>query len=131
MIGTKDLKLFIDSKFQIPVVEGEDKVCTLEQAIKKHVQKGMTVHFAGRGGAIFYQLVREFWGRNPGFTLVSNSVTATLVTLIQGRLVKKVITCFAGDVYPSPGPNPVIQKAYLSGEIEFENWTMLTIPQKL
>lgn len=134
MIAPGDLKAFINSKFQVPVVEGENKVCTLKQAIKRHVQKGMTIHFAGstgRGGAIFYQLVREFWGKNPEFTLVSNSVTATLVTLIQGRLAKKVITCFAGDVYASPGPNPVIQKAYQSGEIELENWTMLTIPQRL
>lgn len=131
MIASENLNAFIESKFHIPVVEGENKVCSLKDAIRQHVKKGMAIHFAGRGGAIFYQLVREFWGKEPGFTLISNSVTATLIALIQGRLVKKVITSFAGDSYPSPGPNPVIQKAYLSGEVEFENWTMLTIPQRL
>ncbi len=131
MIETKDLKAFIDSKFQIPVVEGEDKLCSLEEAVKRYVKRGMSIHFAGRGGAIFYQLVREFWGKDPGFTLICNSVTATLIALIQGRLVKKVIASFIGDAYPSPGPNPVIQKAYMSCEVEFENWTMLTIPQRL
>ncbi len=125
------LRAFIDSKFQVPVVEGEDKLCSLEQAIRRHVEKGMAIHFAGRGGALFYQLVREFWGKNPGFTLISNGVSVTVLALIQGKLVKKIITSYAGDVYPSPGPNPVIQKAYLSGEVEFENWTMLTIPQRL
>ncbi len=125
------LRAFIDSKFQVPVVEGEDKLCSLEQAIRRHVKKGMTIHFAGRGGALFYQLVREFWGKNPGFTLISNGVSVTVLALIQGKLVKKIITSYAGDVYPSPGPNPVIQKAYLSGEVELENWTMLTIPQRL
>lgn len=131
MIEPKELKTLIDSRFQVPVVEGEDKVCSLEEAIKRHVKRGMVIHFAGRGGAIFYQLVREFWEKDPGFTLISNSVTATLIALIQGRLVKKIIASFAGDAYPSPGPNPVVQKAYMSGKVEFENWTMLTIPQRL
>ncbi len=113
------------------MVEGQDKVCSLEEAIRKHVRSGMSIHFAGRGGALIYQLIREFWGKDPGFTLICNSVTATLHALIQGRLVKRIITSFAGDAYPSPGPNPVVQKAYISGEVEFENWTMLTIPQRL
>ena len=130
-MNAKELQAFIDAKFQVPAVEGEDKLCPLSEAIRKHVKKGMTIHFAGRGGALFYQLIREFWGKKPDFTLVSTGVAATVLALIQGRLVKKIITSFAGDVYPSPGPNPIVQKAYLSGEVEFENWTMLTIPQRL
>ncbi len=130
-MGVEALRSFIDSKFQVPVVEGEDKLCSLEQAIRRHVKKGMAIHFAGRGGALFYQLVREFWGKNPGFTLINNSVTATVFALIQGGLVKRIIASFIGDAYPSAGPNPVAQKAYMSGEVELENWTMLTIPQRL
>jgi len=128
---TEELKAFIDSKFQLPVVEGEDKVCSLDEAIRRHVEKGMSIHFAGRCGALFYQLVREFWGKNPGFTIINNSIAATMLSLIHGRLAKKIIASFVGNGYPSPGPNPIAQKAYLSGEIEFENWTMLTIPQRL
>lgn len=130
-MDAKELRDFIDSKFQIPVVEGEDKLCSLDEAIRRHVKKGMAINFAGRGGALLYQLIREFWGKKPDFTLVSTGVAATVLALIQGKLVKKIITSFAGDGYPSPGPNPVVQKAYLSGEVEFENWTMLTIPQRL
>jgi acyl CoA:acetate/3-ketoacid CoA transferase alpha subunit len=129
-MDTQELRAFIDSKFQVPVVEGEDKLCPLDEAIRRHVKKGMSIHFAGRGGALFYQLVREFWGKNPDFTIINN-VAATVVSLLQGKMVKKIIASFAGDGYPSSGPNPVIQKAYLSGEVEFENWTMLTIPQRL
>lgn len=54
-----------------------------------------------------------------------------MMALIHGRLARKLIASFIGDTYPSPGPNPLAQKAYLSGEVEFENWTMLTIPQRL
>ena len=130
-MDAKEIRAFIESKFKVPVVEGEDKVCSIDEAIRRHVKKGMTIHFAGRGGALFYQLIREFWGKKPDFTLVNTGVAVTLLALIQGKLVKKIITSYAGDVYPSPGPNPVIQKAYLSGEVEFENLTMLTIPQRL
>ncbi len=129
-MDTPELRAFIDSKFKVPVVEGEDKLCPLDEAIRRHVKKGMSIHFAGRGGALFYQLVREFWGKDPDFTIINN-VAATVVSLLQGKMVKKIIASFAGDGYPSSGPNPVIQKAYLSGEVEFENWTMLTIPQRL
>ena len=128
---TEELQAFIDSKFQLPVVEGEDKVCSLDEAIRRHVEKGMSIHFAGRCGALLYQLVREFWGKNPGFTIINNGIAATMLSLIHGRLAKKIIASFVGNGYPSPGPNPIAQKAYLSGEIEFENWTMLTIPQRL
>jgi len=130
-MNAEELRAFIDAKFQIPVVEGENKFCSLDEAIRRHVKKGMTIHFAGRGGALLYQLIREFWGGKPDFTLVTTGVAAISIALIQGRLVKKIITSFAGDGYPSPGPNPIVQKAYLSGEVEFENWTMLTIPQRL
>jgi acyl CoA:acetate/3-ketoacid CoA transferase alpha subunit len=129
-MDTEELRAFIDSKFQVPVVEGEDKLCSVDEAIRRHVNKGMAIHFAGRGGALFYQLVREFWGKNPGFTIINN-VAATVISLLQGKMAKKIIASFAGDGYPTSGPNPVVQKAYMSGEVEFENWTMLTIPQRL
>jgi acyl CoA:acetate/3-ketoacid CoA transferase alpha subunit len=129
-MDTEELRAFIDSKYQIPVIEGEDKLCSVEEAIRRHVKKGMSIHFAGRGGALFYQVVREFWGKNPGFTIINN-LAATVISLLQGKMVKKVVVSFAGDGYPSSGPNPIIQKAYLSGEVEFENWTMLTVVQRL
>ncbi len=128
---TDELDAFIDSKFRLPIVEGEDKLCPLDEAVKRHVKKGMSVSFAGRGGALINQLIKEFWDKNPGFIIINNGITATVLALIHGRLAKRIIASYIGDVYPTPGPNPVAQKAYLSGEVEFENWTMLTIPQRL
>jgi len=127
----EELKAFLDSRFRLPVLEGEDKICPLDEAISKHVEKGMSIGFAGRGGALLNQLIREFWDRDPEFTIISNGITATVLSLLHGRLARKIIASYIGDVYPTPGPNPVAQKAYLSGEVEFENWTMLTIPQRL
>jgi len=130
-IDAKGLITLIDSRFQIPVVEGEDKLCPLDVAIRKRVKKGMTIHFAGRCGALLYQLIRELWNKKPDSTLVSTGVAATVLALIQGSLVNKIITSFVGDCCPSPRPNPLVQKACLSGEIQFETWTMLTIPQRI
>lgn len=130
-MNNEHVRSLIDSRFELPVSEGEDKVCSLHDAIAKHVVKGMSISFGGRGGALFCQLVREFWGRGPEFTIINNGISATMLALIHGRLAKRIIASFIGDVYPSPGPNPLVQKAYLSGAVEFENWTMLTIPQRL
>ena len=127
----EELRAVLDSKFRVPVVEGEDKICRLDQAIRNHVRKGMSIGFAGRGGALINQLVREFWGKSPEFTIINTGITATALSLVHRGLARKIITSFIGDVYPSSGPNPVAQRAFLSGEVEFENWTMLTIPQRL
>jgi acyl CoA:acetate/3-ketoacid CoA transferase alpha subunit/acyl CoA:acetate/3-ketoacid CoA transferase beta subunit len=126
-----ELRAFIDSKFQTPPIEGEDKTCTLSDAIRDHVSPGMSIHIANKSGALFYQLVRQFWGKKPDFTVISPSLSAYLLALISGDMIKKAIVSFAGNSYPSPGPNPLVQKAYISGAVEFENWTMLTIPQRL
>ncbi|MDD5311704.1 MAG: hypothetical protein PHO26_01530 [Dehalococcoidia bacterium] len=126
-----ELRKFMDAKFHIPPIEGEDKVCDLEEAIRKNVRKGMSIHFAGKGGALFYQLVREFWGKKPEFTLISPSLSGLLLVLIRGDMLKKAVISFTGNSYPTPGPNPLVQKAYISGAVEIENWTMLTITQRL
>ncbi|MDD5311988.1 MAG: hypothetical protein PHO26_02995 [Dehalococcoidia bacterium] len=126
-----ELKKFIDAKFNIPPIEGEDKVCSLEEAVSKNLRRGMSFHFAGKGGALFYQLVREFWGKNANFTLISPSLASLVLVLLCGNLLKKAVISFAGNSYPTPGPNPLVQKAYITRAVEFENWSMLTITQRL
>lgn len=126
-----ELKAFIDSKFHIPAIEGEDKTCSLADAVRNHINPGMGIHIANKCGALFFQLVREFWDKKPEFTVISPSISAHLLALIRGELMKKAITSFAGNSYPAPGPNPLVQKAYISGAVEFENWSMLTLSQRL
>ena len=116
----EELRKQIESKFRVPLVEGEDKTCTLEEAIRRNVKPGMAINIS-TGGALIYQLMREFWGKRPNFTFITPALGSHLLALIQGKLVKKVLTSFAGNGYPSPGPTPIIQKAYLSGEVELEN----------
>jgi len=58
MIETEGIEAFLDGKFRLPLVEGEDKRCSLEEAIRKHVKKGMSISFAGRVVASLTQLAR-------------------------------------------------------------------------
>ena len=126
----EELKKLIESKFQVAVEEGEDKTCSLEEAIKGHVKEKMVINISAVGSLI-YQLMREFWGRQPDFTFITQGIASHFLALIYGKLTRKILTTFAGISYPSPSPHPIVQKAYLSGEVEFENWTMRTIPQRL
>ncbi len=121
-------------KIAIPDREGPNKVADLSNAIQKLVRPGMTLQICtthNRPGAIVYELVRQFEGKDPGFSLSTLGVVSTAVLLVHKGLVKKLITTFSGDSYPTPGPNPVIGKAYTEGRIKIENWSILTFPMRL
>lgn len=107
-----------------------DKVLELAEVVDRYVQPGMVIH-TGNGWAnsvaTLYQIVRRFNDTKPGFTFISAAANSFLLApMLSAGLVKKVITTFWGDGYPYPGPNRVIQEAFASGEVELEEWTMLT-----
>ncbi|MFZ1985001.1 MAG: CoA transferase [Desulfatitalea sp.] len=125
------IRKLIEEKMSVPVVEGEDKRCTLKEAIARHVQPRMALHFTAGVGALVYELVRAFWERHPEFTIITPSLNLHLVALIKNRIATKVLTSFAGINYPSPRPCPVVQNAIASGDFQIESWTMRTLPQRL
>ncbi|CAG0948034.1 partial Glutaconate CoA-transferase subunit A, partial [Anaerolineae bacterium] len=111
------------------------KVMSLTEAVRQFVRPGMSLHFGGAWafpGAALYEIIRQFAGRDPQFTLVSSvgGATATAPFLASG-LARRVISTFLGDGYPVPGPNPAIQRAINHGRVAIENWTMLTFAQRL
>lgn len=124
----------LSDDLQVPLQEGPDKTLPLPEAIARFIQPGQTLHFAtthNRPGAIVLELIRRFRGKNPGFTISSLGIVGTAVALIHAGLCRKISTTFAGDSYPTPGPNPVIQRAWLSGSLQIENWSILTFPLRL
>jgi acyl CoA:acetate/3-ketoacid CoA transferase alpha subunit/acyl CoA:acetate/3-ketoacid CoA transferase beta subunit len=126
---------FLTENFQIPEYEGPDKVCSLEEAIKKYIQPRMVIHLGQTGvrwcSAAIYQLAREFWGTKPDFTLVGVSMNHPVAVLVHGGLVKKLIASYCGDPYYAPSPNAVFQRAFQDNKVEFENWSILTLPLRL
>jgi acyl CoA:acetate/3-ketoacid CoA transferase beta subunit/acyl CoA:acetate/3-ketoacid CoA transferase alpha subunit len=110
-----------------------DKVCSLDEAVG-HVHAGDAVHIVTnhtRWTAAARHLVRAWWGRDPGFTLVMLSLSSLGALFFRGQLVSKVITGYSGDVFPNFSPNPWFAEAYLEGRVEVEHWSFLTFLQRL
>ncbi len=111
------------------------KATTLAEAVRELVRPGYSLQIGSGLGypmALLYEIVRQFWGRDPAFTFIAYGGSCTnLVPFLAGGLVKKVLASYLGDSYPFPAPNPLIQKAFAEGRVEFEEWSMLTLTQRL
>ncbi len=107
---------------------------TLESAIGRHVVAGDSVHIVvghTRWSAAARELVRQWWGRDPGFTLVMLSLSSLGALFFRGGLVRKVVTGYSGDTFPNFTPNPWFQGAYRDGTVEVEHWSFLAFAQRL
>ena len=111
-----------------------DRRATLRDAISQHVRAGDTLHLVvghTRWTAAARELIRQWWERDPGFTLVMLSLSSLGTLFFRGGLVKKVITGYSGDTFPNFTPNPVFADAYLRGVVEVEHWSFLSFSQRL
>ena len=110
-----------------------DVVVDLDTAVG-HVQAGDAIHVVTnhtRWTAAARHVVRQWWGQDPGFTLVMLSLSSLGTLFFRGGLVRKVVTGYSGDVFPNFTPNRWFGDAYLSGEVEVEHWSFLTFMQRL
>ena len=86
-----------------------DKSATLTEAVAQHVRAGDTIHpVVGhtRWTAATREVVRQWWRRDPGFTLAMLSLSSLGALFFRGGLVRKVITGYSGDTFPNFTPNP-------------------------
>jgi acyl CoA:acetate/3-ketoacid CoA transferase alpha subunit/acyl CoA:acetate/3-ketoacid CoA transferase beta subunit len=129
-----DLQKMCDTFFQVDEEEGISKVMPLGEAVQKLVRPEMSLHFSFthyRAHGAAYEIARQFWGQQPGFTLIATGILEYGILLVYGGLIKKAIAAFYGDSYPTSSPNPILQDAFSSGKVELESWTNLTIPLRL
>jgi acyl CoA:acetate/3-ketoacid CoA transferase alpha subunit/acyl CoA:acetate/3-ketoacid CoA transferase beta subunit len=106
----------------------------LDEAIARNVRPGDTVNLMmghSRWTAGARELARQFWGTDPGFTLVMTSLGALGGAFFRGGLVRKVVTAYSGNSFPTYTPNPIFRRAYESGDVEVEHWSILTLSQRL
>ncbi len=87
----------------------------------------------GIGGpsAAICEIIRQFWRKNPEFTLIQSTVTGHALNLVQAKLVKKLICSVCANISASGRPSKVIQAACESKQIELENWTLNSLQQRL
>jgi acyl CoA:acetate/3-ketoacid CoA transferase alpha subunit len=112
----------------------QDKRMSLTEAIRRFVRPGMKINpcsLQSRPVAALYELCRQFAGKRPQFEFISSSLSGNYLQLVHLGLLKRAVVSFAGEGYPTPGPSPIIARALARKELEIENWTMLTISQRL
>jgi acyl CoA:acetate/3-ketoacid CoA transferase alpha subunit/acyl CoA:acetate/3-ketoacid CoA transferase beta subunit len=59
------------------------------------------------------------------------SLGALGALFFRGGMVKKVITTYSGNSFPTYTPNPIFRQAYESGEVAVEHWSILTLAQRM
>src|SRR5580698_6161822 len=107
---------------------------SLADAIATGVRPGDSVHVMlghSRWTAGARELARQFWGQDPGFTLIMTSLGALSALFFRGGMVKKVVTTYSGNSFPTYTPNPIFASAYEAGEVEVEHWSILTMAQRM
>src|SRR5215813_11927490 len=110
------------------------KRASLADAVARHVRAGDVLHpVVGhtRWTAATREVVRQWWGRDPQFTLAMLSLSSLGALFFRGGMLRKVITGYSGDTFPNFTPNRWFGQAYESGEVEVEHWSFLAFSQRL
>ncbi|TMK56002.1 MAG: hypothetical protein E6G60_18605 [Actinobacteria bacterium] len=111
-----------------------DRFVSVADAVAEHVRPGDALHIVVghcRWTAAAREVVRQWWERDPGFTLQMLSLSSLGALFFRGGLVRKVITGYSGDTFPNFTPNPVFARAYQRGEVDVEHWSFLAFSQRL
>jgi acyl CoA:acetate/3-ketoacid CoA transferase alpha subunit/acyl CoA:acetate/3-ketoacid CoA transferase beta subunit len=129
---SRELHEWLERRFAVPTPT-TDKVRTLSEAVADGVKPGDALHLGmthTRGSAGVWEVLRQFHGADPGFTLLGVQVSSGYSPLVHAGLARKIVTSWAGDSYYTPGPNGAYQRAWANG-VEFEHWSILTFAQRL
>ncbi len=124
------LDAILESTFALRENEGQNKVMSLEEAIRRFVEPGMEVQFHKEANAALMELTRRFWGTRPGLTFICYALGNHAIAPVFGGLVKKIITTNCSHLYPTPGPIRPIQQGYRDGTVEIENWSFYSLQQR-
>jgi acyl CoA:acetate/3-ketoacid CoA transferase alpha subunit/acyl CoA:acetate/3-ketoacid CoA transferase beta subunit len=130
----RDRKPIREAGGDMTVPETHGKLLDLKEAVNRFVKPGMKVHLAaGIGGpsAAICEIIRQYWGKHPEFTLIQSTVTGHGLNLVHAKLVKKLICSVCANIAASGRPSKVIQDACESKQIEMENWTLNSLQQRL
>lgn len=110
------------------------KVMTLPEAVERFVRPGMFLHLAYNGGrpnAAVAEVARRFAGTSPGFRVSAHGFVNTQHVLVAAGLVSRLTVAYAGENFPSPRPNPVLQRASRDGSVRIDNWSIWTLTARL
>ncbi|MFC2041335.1 CoA-transferase [Chloroflexota bacterium] len=119
------------STFKLTRNQGNNKVVSLEEAIRGNVRPGMKLHVREGTGAATREVLRQFWGKAPEFTLITSLLRCHSACLVHGGLVKKLVTTLCSEGAPVFRPSYIVQRAYLEGKMQIECWSLYSFVQRL
>lgn len=122
---------FFDKTFSLDEQEGANKVVCLSDAVKHNIRPGMTMYIGERANAFTAELIRQYYGTQPHFTLVMLVVIEQALNLIHAGLAKKVVAASCTEFFPTTGPSPIIRDAFKKNRLEIENWSLCSLNQRL
>ncbi|MFC8627802.1 CoA-transferase [Streptomyces anulatus] len=104
-----------------------------DDLIGRFVREGDHVHAAAtmsRPNALLNAVCRAFAG-SGSMTVSTTAVHSSAHALALSGAVRKVITGFVGDTYPSPRPNRLYRELAEGRPFEVEMWSLLSYTQRL
>jgi acyl CoA:acetate/3-ketoacid CoA transferase alpha subunit/acyl CoA:acetate/3-ketoacid CoA transferase beta subunit len=107
---------------------------TLVEAVSQYIEPSSSIHVAysdARPNAALLEIVRQFVGRSPNFTLSTAGLVSVQHALVAKGLVRRLIASFVGDNYPSPAPHEAFRRAIGNKELEVESWSMYSLIARL
>jgi acyl CoA:acetate/3-ketoacid CoA transferase alpha subunit/acyl CoA:acetate/3-ketoacid CoA transferase beta subunit len=110
------------------------KTMTIAEAVRRFVRPGQTLHLSyggGRPNAAVAEIIRQYQGTSPGFTVSAQGFVSTQHALVEAGLVHRLVVAFAGENYPSPRPSPALRRAVSAGTVQIENWSLWTLTARL
>ena len=110
-----------ESTLRLEKNEGENKVISLREAIKRNVKTGMVLHITS--SAALSEIIRQFCGTKPEFTLIAPPLPLGW-NIVHAGLAKKIIFC-------NTGRSDVFNRAYREKKVNFEIWSFAGISQRL
>ncbi|GBF50908.1 acetate CoA-transferase [Leptospira ryugenii] len=102
--------------------------------IRELIPLGAYLHLAAtmsRPNALIYALARQFFDKDPKFTVSVAGLHSSAHALTMSGVLSKIITGFAGDNYPRPQPNALYSNILKGEPFEAELWSLLTLVQRL
>lgn len=117
----------IDATSSPAVVPDVDTLVSRYVPVGTHLHLAMTM---ARPNAAVYALARQFAGRGD-FTVSTSTVHTAMHALTMSGAVRHLITCFLGDTYPTPRPNPLYRRVAEGSPFTTELWSLLSFTQRL
>ncbi|WP_239157574.1 CoA-transferase [Streptomyces sp. SID13726] len=105
----------------------------VDTLVSEYVSPGDHLHLAmtmARPNAMVYALARRFAGRGR-FTVSTSATHTAMHALAMSGTVEHLVTCFLGDTYPTPRPNPLYRDLARGVPFSCELWSLLSFTQRL